>query len=222
MSSTSTPPMPISPASAPNLAPSSDPALHSLGDLYRMTVDEYERLAESDVLNDRRVELIDGYLLRKMTIRPPHVWAVDAAREILERLVPGGWDVREEKPVRIPDFDEPEPDLAVVSGTRDDYANRHPGPGDVGLLIEVADSSLAQDRGLKLIAYARAGILVYWIVNLVDRQVEVYGDPRHDGYGHCHIYRPDDQVPVVLAGAEAGRIGVADIMPPSTSAPREE
>ncbi len=88
-------------------------------------------------------------------------------------FVPSGWDLREEKPVRIPDFDEPEPDLAVVSGTRDDYADHHPGPGDIGLLVEVAESSLAWDRGAKLAAFARAGVSVYWIVNLIDRQVEV-------------------------------------------------
>jgi Uma2 family endonuclease len=193
----------------------------SLCDLYRMTVDEYERLANADVLDDRRVELIGGFLVRKMTTKPPHVWAVDSAREIWERLIPDGWDLREEKPVRIPDFDEPEPDLAVVSGNRDDYCDRHPGPGEVGLLVEVADSSLAWDRGAKLAAYARAGIPVYWIINLVDRQVEVYNDPRPGGYyADCQIYRPGDEVPAVIAGLEAGRIAVADILPPN-AAPAE-
>jgi Uma2 family endonuclease len=217
MSSTSAPAMLISTASAPTLNPSSNPPFPSLSDLYRMTVDEYDRLADAGVLNDRRVELIGGYLVRKMTTKPPHVWAVDAAREILERLVPEGWDLREEKPVRIPDFDEPEPDLVIVSGTRDDYINRHPGPSEVGLLVEVADSSLAQDRGPKRVAYARAGIPVYWIINLVERQVEVYSGPCLDDYPDCQIYRPGDQVPVVIAGGEVGRIRVADILPPSTS-----
>jgi Uma2 family endonuclease len=190
----------------------------SLDELYRMTVDEYERLANADVLDDRRVELIGGYLVKKMTTKPPHVWAVDAARENLDRLVPVGWDLREEKPVRIPDFDEPEPDLAIVSGTRDDYANHHPGPGEIGLLVEVADSSLAWDRGAKLAAFARAGIPVYWIINLIDRHVEVYTGPRPDGsYSDCQIYRPGDEIPVVIAGSEAGRIAVADTLPPNAA-----
>jgi Uma2 family endonuclease len=79
-------------------------------------------------------------------------------------------------PVRIPDFDEPEPDLAIVKGTRDRYVERHPGPDDVGLLVEAADSSLARERGPKLAAFARSCISIYWIINLVDRQVEVESD----------------------------------------------
>jgi Uma2 family endonuclease len=190
----------------------------AFGDLYRMNVDEYERLAEAEVLVDRRVELIGGYLVRKMTTKPPHIWTVDAVRERLERLVPDGWYVREEKPVRIPEFDEPEPDLAIVLGTRDRYADRHPGPDEVGLLIEVADSSLARDPGPKLAAYAHCGIPIYWIVNLVDRQVEVFTNPRSDGlYSDCQIYRPGEQVPVVIAGSITGQIAVAEILPPSAS-----
>ena len=87
-------------------------------DLYRMTVEEYEQLAEAGFLNERRVELINGLLVKKMTIKPPHVIAVDATREAIGRLLPGGWWIREEKPVRIPDFDEPEPDVSVVRGSR--------------------------------------------------------------------------------------------------------
>jgi Uma2 family endonuclease len=186
-----------------------------LAELYRMSVDEYERLAEADVLSDRRVELIGGYLVRKMTTKPPHALAVDAARERLERVLPTGWDIREKKPLRIPDFDEPEPDLAVVAGTRDDYCIRHPVPGDIALLVEVSDSSLGWDRGAKMAAYARGGIPVYWIVNLVDRQVEVHSSPSPDGYQNHEIHRPGEELPVVVAGVGAGRIAVADILPPA-------
>jgi Uma2 family endonuclease len=218
MPSTRAPTIPISTPSVavPNF-PLNAP-IQTLGDLYRLTVDEYERLADAEVLVDRRVELIGGYLVRKMTTKPPHVWAVDAARQLLELLVPDGWYIREEKPVRIPDFDEPEPDLAVVMGTRDRYGERHPGPDDVGLLVEVADSSLARDRGPKLAAFARSGIPIYWIVNLIDRQVEVFANPRSDGlYSDCQIYLPGDQVPVFIAGSDAGRIAIAEILPPYAS-----
>jgi Uma2 family endonuclease len=194
--------------------------IQTLGDLYRLTVDEYERLADAEVLEDRKVELLGGYLVRKMTTRPPHVWAVDAIRQRLELLVPVGWYVREEKPVRIPDFDEPEPDLAIVMGTRDRYAERHPGPEDVGLLVEVADSTLARDRGPKLAVFARSGVPIYWIINLVDRQVEVFAKPRSDGlYSDCQMYRPGDQVPVVIAGSEVGRMAVTDCLPLHASPP---
>ena len=216
MPSTPTLSIPISTPTAS--VPGTTLPANALGDLYRMTVDEYERMAEANILLDRRVELVDGYLVRKMTTSPSHVWAVDAARELLDRLIPSGWDLREEKPVRIPEFDEPEPDLAIVLGGRDDYVDHHPGPGDIGLMVEVSESSLAWDRAAKLAAYARAGVAVYWIINLIDRQVEVYTDPQPDGYyRNCRVYRPGDQVPVVIAGSEIGAIAVSDLLPPVMS-----
>jgi len=176
-----------------------------------MTVDEYERLA--GLLDDPRVELIDGYLVKKMSKKPPRIWAVGSVLDATTRLLPSGWSSRKEDPVRIPDFDEPEPDVAIVQGSRDDYRGRIPGPNDVALLVEVADTSLAIDRGQKRSAYARGGIPVYWIVNLNDRQVEVYSDPAEDGYRSGEVFRPGDEVPVVIAGFEAGRIKVSDILP---------
>jgi Uma2 family endonuclease len=182
-------------------------------DLYRMTVEEYEQLAESGVLKDRRVELINGLLVKKMTIKPPHVIAVDAAREAIGRLLPAGWWIRDEKPVRIPDFDEPEPDVSVVRGSRRDYATRHPGPGDITFLAEVADSSLSWNRSEKQTAYASAGVPLYWIVNLVDRQLEVYTDPHPDGYHDRRILGPADQAVIVIGGVEVGLVAVADLLP---------
>ena len=126
-----------------------------LDHLYRMGVDEYERLADAGCLKDRRVELINGWLVRKMTTKPPHVVAVDATREAVAVVLPPGWWLRDEKPVRIPEFDEPEPDISVVRGSRQDYRTRHPGPGEIEFLVEVADTSLSWDRGPKLMAFAR-------------------------------------------------------------------
>jgi Uma2 family endonuclease len=126
-----------------------------------MTVDEYERLAEAGVLVDPQVELIDGLLVRKTTQKPPHGWAVETAGDHLNGFLPTGWFIREEKPVRIPQFDEPEPDLSVIRGSRHAFRRRHPGPRDIGLLVEVADTSLDRDRGEKRIAYARGRIPIY-------------------------------------------------------------
>jgi hypothetical protein len=98
----------------------SSPVPLAAPDVYRMTVDEYDRMAAAGVLDDPRVELIGGLLVRRMTQKPPHVWAVEAAHDHLERILPPGWFIREQKPVRIPRFDEPEPDLSVLRGTRDD------------------------------------------------------------------------------------------------------
>ena len=130
------------------------PWIHAFGDLYRITVDEYERLADAGVLQDRRVELINGWLVRKMTTKPPHVVAVHAARELIAGVLPKGWWLREEKPVRIPDFDEPEPDLSVVRRVADGLSHAASGSGELELLIEVSDSSLSWDRGEKSLAYA--------------------------------------------------------------------
>ena len=85
-------------------------------ELYRMTVDEYERLAEAGILRDPRIELIDGYLVHKMTKKPDHVIAVEGSRDALLALNLQGWRVMVQDPVRIPDYDEPEPDLALAKG----------------------------------------------------------------------------------------------------------
>jgi Uma2 family endonuclease len=182
-------------------------------EVYRLTVDEYERLAEANVLDDDRVELIDGYLVEKMPKKPLQVWVVDVFGKVLEANSPRWW-CRREAPVRIPNFDEPEPDLSVIRGRRDDFLNRHPGPKDIALLVEVSDTTLARDRGEKWSAYARGRIPVYWIINLVDRQVEVYSNPRAGKYRSSQVYRPGQEVPVVIAGVEVGRVAVANVLPP--------
>jgi Uma2 family endonuclease len=187
----------------------------ALTDLYRMTVDEYERLVAAGALDNSQIELIDGFLAKKMGKKPRHSTRSERLRRLLEQNPPllQGWHVRQEQPVRIPDFDEPEPDLVIARGDVEDYDERHPGPGDVALIIEVADSSLARDQGTKWLAYARGGIPVYWIVNLIDHQVEVYSDPGPDGYRSSRIFKRGRYVPVLIDGLERGRIAVADVLP---------
>ena len=109
-----------------------------------------------------------------------------------------------------------EPDVAVARGPRRLYEERHPRPGDVAFLVEVADSSLDEDRSDKTTMYARARIGVYWIVNLVHAQVEVYTEPRggrNPGYRSRHDYRIGEEVPVVVDGREVGRVAVRDLLP---------
>jgi Uma2 family endonuclease len=179
-------------------------------EVYRFTVDEYERMA--GVLDGSRVELIDGYLVRKMPKKPPHIWAVMCLGETIPSLLPPGWTWRKEDPVRIPAFDEPEPDLAVLRGSAEAYRGRIPTASDVVWLVEVAETTLARDRGEKLTAYARSGIAVYWIVNLVDRQVEVYTGPGSDGYNSRVDYIAGQHVPVVIEGVEVGRIAMSSML----------
>ena len=197
------------PSVRPEPSPVSD-LIDASETLYRMSVEEYERIGE--FLDDRRVELIDGLLVAKMTQKPPHVVACELTREAIATTgVPSGWHLREAKPIRLA-RSEPEPDFSLVRGKARDYADRHPSPADIALVVEVADSSLAKDR-LRARSYGPSDIPVYWIVNLVDRQVEVYSDPGPHGYVSRVDYAVGMDVPLVIDGVTVGRIAVADLLP---------
>jgi Uma2 family endonuclease len=181
---------------------------------FRMSIDQYENLVSSGVFTKRdKFQLVHGILVAKMTQNPEHSVADLLCGKALARVIPAGWHLRPDKPVRLPPDGEPEPDHCVVRGNERDYLERHPSAAAVGLLIEVADSSLAADREMARI-YGTRGVPIYWIVNLRESQVEVYTQPTgYDGYGLLQIFRPGDLVPVVLDGAEVGHIAVQDILP---------
>ncbi len=181
--------------------------------VYRLSVEQYEKMVVSGVFTKHdRLHLINGMLVSKMTKKPPHVIGCEKGRDALMRNVPAGWRVTVEAPVRIPEYNEPEPDLAVARGSVDDYEDRHPEPPDLALIVEVADSSLHEDRDLALV-YGPAGVPTYWIVNLVDRQVEAYTDPGPHGYRSSVFLKSGQFVPLVIDGTEAGRILVDDMLP---------
>jgi Uma2 family endonuclease len=186
--------------------------------LYRMTLEEYEALVASGAFKGRNLfHLINGYLVEKKTRNPPHTIADLRCGRELERVVPRGWHVRPGKPVRIlrPGRDsEPEPDRSVVRGRAEHYDERHPGPGDVALAVEIADSSLADDHQLAVEVYGPAGIPVCWIVDVNARRVEVYRLAGAHGYGPPEFFGEGQSVPVVIGGRVRGRIAVADILPP--------
>ncbi len=149
-----------------------------------------------------RVHLINGYLVEKMTQKPPHVIADDLCGQELARVLPG-WYIRAAKPIRLPgQASEPEPDRCVVQGTILDYAERHPGPDDVALVVEVADASLADDRKLAAEVYGPAGIPVYWLVDVNGRRVEVYTVTGPQGYGPPAIFAKGQSIPVTIDGRE--------------------
>ncbi len=183
--------------------------------IHRITVDEYDRIGNSGAIEDsHRIELIDGYLLDKMPKNPEHGYSTRRAFREVDRRLAAGWSTWQEHPVRIVEYDEPEPDVMVVRGTDVDYRHRHPTPDDVAMLIEVSDSSLAQDRGIKRTVYARAGIAVYWIINLVERQVEVYSRPTKDGrYRSRKDFKPGQSVPIAIDGQKLPPIPVDDLLP---------
>ena len=179
--------------------------------LYRFTVEEYERIGE--LLNDQRVELIDGLLVKKMTKKPPHVVSCELTRAAIDGIAPAGWHTRAGDPLRIPRHNEPEPDVVLARGAMRDYTTRHPGRRDVAMVVEVADSSLAKDRRRGRVYGGRGGIPVYWIVNLVDRVIEVYTGPKAGGYTSRDDYTSGINVPVVIGGAKVGQIAVDDMLP---------
>ena len=187
--------------------------------LYRMSMEKYEAMVTSGVFTKRdRFQLVEGLLVEKMTEYPPHASVSVTTADAIRALLPQGWHVREEKPLRIPARASlPEPDIVVTRGKSQDYLKRHPEPVDVSLVIEVADSSLEEDRTLMARVYGGGGVARYWIVNLVDHQVEVYSLPSGTaeplGYRHCEIFRSGQSIPVLIDETEVGRIAVADILP---------
>jgi Uma2 family endonuclease len=183
--------------------------------VHRITVDEYERIILSGALRDpNRIELVDGYMVEKMAKSPQHGYSTRKVLDALASMIGTDWTWRSEQPVRIPDFDEPEPDAALVRGTTEDYAHRIPGPQDVGLVVEVSLTTLDQDRVEKGTAYAHGGIPAYWIINLADRQVEVFSGPGRNGYHPPTVFKPGQSVPVVIDGRQIGEIDVNGILPP--------
>ena len=187
--------------------------------LYRMSLPKYEAMIRAGIFTSRdRLMLIEGYLVEKMTQYPPHTISQELCRSALARVIPVGWHVRGEKPLRIPNrLSMPEPDVAVARGEIRDYLGGDPGPDDVALVVEVSDSSLDDDRNTMTRVYGGGGVARYWIVNLVDRQVEVYSSPSGPtepvGFRHCEVYQIGQEVPVLINGIEVGRIPVAAILP---------
>jgi Uma2 family endonuclease len=190
--------------------------------LYRLTVRQFEAMIDAgvflyDARDPLRVELLGGMLVDKLTRDNPHAYAVGFLGDRLRGILPAGWFAREEKSITVGRFSRPEPDVVAVRGRLEDYRARGPRAQDVTLLIEVADTTYAKDRGAKWRIYAAAGIPAYWIVNIQGRRVEVYTNPSGRGkaaaYRDVQTYGPDAEVPVVIDGQEIGRVAVRDLLP---------
>lgn len=152
-------------------------------------------MAETGVLKpDSRVELLDGQIVDMSPIGPFHGSVVKRLNRLFNSLSNGRWMVSVQDPLLLDELSEPQPDLMLLKPVPDDYFARHPGPGDVLLLIEVADTSLAYDKGEKLVAYGRAGVRETWIINLIDQVIEVYREPHYGGYGSTNLRRSGDKV----------------------------
>lgn len=185
--------------------------------IMRFSVARYQRMIETGIITpEDQVELLENYVVLKMPSNPPHAGTIRFMTGTLVRATPAGWSVGVQLTVSLPDS-EPEPDFGIVRGDTRTYLTRHPNPNDIGLLIEVANTSLLRDRRDKARIYARAGIAVYWIVNLEDQRIEVYTQPSGPtaapSYGNVVNYLPGDVVPLMLDGVTVGTLLVSDLLP---------
>jgi Uma2 family endonuclease len=178
---------------------------------------EYLQMSAVGILGaEERLELLEGMIVHMMVRLPEHDHSVLSADEALRRICSSDFYVRSQMAIALADS-HPEPDCAVVRGPRSNHIHQFPKSGEIELVIEVSDSTLRADRKLKARIYARAGIPVYWIVNLVERQVEVLSEPTGDAaepaYAKTTTFKPGDKVPFALAGVVMGEVAVADLLP---------
>ena len=176
-----------------------------------ISVAEYHRRIETGELgSDDRVELIRGQLVGKMPKDPLHAAVVRETVRMFDSMLPKGFITTKEDPVTLSDS-EPEPDVVVVRGTYEQFYDRHPSVSEVAFVVEVSASSLRLDRQIKQYVYAENGIPRYWIVNLVDFQIEVFEDPADGEYRMVRVYAKDVAVPIVVDGSEIGRISLNEL-----------
>jgi Uma2 family endonuclease len=183
-----------------------------------MTREEFERAGRLGLFGpEERLELIGGEVVRKMSPQDtPHASAISFTLEALQAVFRSGAYIRVQLPLALGPHNEPEPDLAVVKGSPRDYETEH--PTTALLLVEIADSTLRLDRGRKAALYARAGIAEYWIVNLVDRVLEVHREPaamadQPLGHHYRSITRHPESASVSPLAATDCTITITDLMP---------
>ncbi len=186
------------------------------GNVAQFSVEQYHAMIDAGVFDtDRHYELLNGWIVKKMTTNPPHATCVRCLNRLFSRILDDDWALIIQDPITVSDS-EPEPDLAVAYGGNRGFRGRHAGPGEVELVIEVADTSLADDLTRKLPIYAAARIPQYWVVNLNARCVEVFTLPRG---GKSPVYRqhvtvPEDgDIAVSLRGQVVGTVSVREFLP---------
>lgn len=185
--------------------------------LRRITVDEYHRMIDAGVFDGGpKCELIHGVILEKPVPDPPHS---KSTRRLIRRLVTlfpePDWVVGIQDSITLADS-EPEPDFFAATGPEDKYDDRHPGPDDLVLVVEVSNTTLGFDRSTKLQLYAASRIVQYWIIDVNARRIEVHTQPRGGkapGYRKQTTYAPGDAVPVVAGGKRLGTIPAEDLLP---------
>ena len=162
---------------------------------WHFNIEQYYRLAEVGVLKpDDRVELIEGEIVKMSPIGSPHASCVSRANHLFQNTFAQRAVIWVQNPVRLSDFSEPVPDVALLKPRADFYAEHLPTAEDVLLIIEVSDSTILSDRNVKIPLYARAGIPEAWLVNLPRKMIEVYYDLVNGRYRKCSKFKRGDRL----------------------------
>lgn len=180
------------------------------------TVEDYHRMAEAGIFHPgERVELINGKIIRMSAKGTAHTAAVRRTARLLRNLLANQAEVYTQDPIQLDDFSEPEPDIAVVRPDPLDYADHHPTPAEVYLIIEVADSTFKYDRETKAQTYASSGIADYWLLDVNERKLHVFREPTPEGYQSEMIFVDDVRVSPLHFPELA--IALLDMLPPVVS-----
>ena len=184
---------------------------------FRFTVEQYQRMVLEGIISaDARIELLDGKVVNKMARNPLHDTSLSLTHHSLQYILSPEWYIRAQMAIVLGIRNQPEPDIAVVLAPISRYLKQHPAAKEIGMLVEVADSSLLQDRRDKAEIYASARIPWYWIVNASEKIVEVYSDPKggaSPAYRNREDYVVGKKVPVILAGKTVGFLEVGKLFP---------
>ena len=161
----------------------------------RFSVGEFQKMTEAGILPEvSGLEIVDGYLIEKMSIGTKHASTVKKLNRNLGLLLGAETIISVQDPIHLDEFNEPEPDIALLKPREDFYAESHPTAADVLLLIEVSDSTLEYDREIKKTLYAEAGIGEFWIVNLRENTLEIYTAPKNGTYRLARILETGETV----------------------------
>jgi Uma2 family endonuclease len=184
--------------------------------VHQWTRSEYYTMAATGLFDGKHVELIEGQVIEMSPMGSPHRTAVILIGEALRKAFPSGYFVQVQSPLDLGEFSDPEPDVAVIAGAVRDYTDAH--PTTAVLIVEVADSSLTYDRTTKASLYAKAGLVEYWLLNLIDRQLEVHRHPIANaavplGFGYAEVTQYNASEFVTPLTATSATIAIADLLP---------
>ncbi len=176
---------------------------------HRFSREQYEHMVETNIFgpNDR-LELLDGEIIDMAPQKSRHATAIALLHQAFQNTFGQGFYIRTQLPLRLDDYSEPEPDIAVVTGNPRDYRDAH--PASAVLIVEVSESTLTYDRTRKLAAYARAGIPEYWILDLAAERLEVCRQPENSGYAERKFIGAEGSVEPSSAGKS---VAVRDLLP---------